>query len=298
MNNTTPGLDQDSFEFIKAMVHDRSAIVLELNKAYLIESRLMPVARQHRFESIAQLVGALRNAANRELRQAVIEAMTTHETSFFRDLHPFEALRLHVLPPLIAARGTSRTLNIWCAACSTGQEPYTIAMMLREHFPALATWNIKLLATDLSHQILEKAGEASFSQIEVNRGLPANLLVKYFQKVGLKWQLKEEIRRMVQFSTMNLAEPWPTMPRMDVVFLRNVLIYFSTETKREILGRVERLLAADGSLFLGGAETTLNLSDAFSRVNVGKTSCYQLQRAAAAKTVVSAINLREAVCSK
>ena len=204
--------------------------------------------------------------------------MTTHETSFFRDLNPFEALRLTVIPKLIAMRGQTRTLNIWCAACSSGQEPYTIAMLLRENFPALATWNVRLIATDLSEQILDRVREGIFTQAEVNRGLPAPLLVKYFKKVGLKWQLKDDLRRLVQFSEMNLIEAWPTMPRMDLVFLRNVLIYFSGETKRTILEKVARLLAPDGYLFLGGAETTLNLSESFCRTADHKTSYYQLQQ--------------------
>ena len=291
MTNPTANLDRDSFDYIQALVLERSAIVLDPSKAYLIESRLTPVARQHGYGTLAELVAALRNPGSMDLRQEVIEAMTTHETSFFRDIHPFEALRSTILPRLIAARGQARSLNIWCAACSSGQEPYTIAMLLREHFPLLTQWNVRLLATDLSSQIVNRAREGVFTQTEVNRGLPAPLLVKHFQKVGLKWRLKDEIRRMVQFSEMNLVEAWPAMPRMDVVFLRNVLIYFSGETKRDILWKVERLLAADGCLFLGGAETTLNLSDAFARVTIDKSVCYQLQKVAGTRQLVGNENL-------
>lgn len=282
------GIDRDGFEFIQTLVRDRSAIVLDWNKAYLIETRLNPVARRHGLASLSQLVDALRSSQAADLRREVIEAMTTHETSFFRDLHPFEALRTTILPQLIAARSAARTLNIWCAACSSGQEPYTIAMLLREHFPQTVGWNVRISATDLSSQIVERAREGLFTQTEVNRGLPANLLVKYFQKAGLKWQLKDDLRRVVQFSELNLIGQWPAMPRWDVVFLRNVLIYFSAETKSDILRKVSRTIAADGSLFLGGAETTLGLSDAFTRVVVCKTSCYQPISTAAARNRLAA----------
>ncbi len=269
-------LNTGAFSYISALVRDRSAIVLEPTKAYLVESRLTPVARQHGMETIDELVDALRKPGLRELTQRVIEAMTTHETSFFRDVHPFDALKTNIIPELIKNRARERTINIWSNACSSGQEPYTIAMIIRESFPELAAWNIRILGSDLSSQILAKAKDGVFNQTEVNRGLPLPLVLKYFQKIGLQWRIKDEIRNMVDFRPVNLVEPWPpTLPAMDIVFLRNVLIYFSPETKTEILRKIRKNLKPDGCLFLGGAETTMNLDVDFRRDPVGKTICYR-----------------------
>ncbi len=274
---TTATLDAATFDYVRTLVHERSAIALEPTKGYLVESRLMPIAKQRGHHSLAEMVSHLRNKPYGELHAQVVEAMTTNETSFFRDAHPFEALKTAVIPELIQKREATKTLNIWSAACSTGQEPYTIAITLRETFPQLANWRIQILATDLSSQVLEKAASATYSQAEINRGLPAPVLVKYFQKVGLQWQLKPEIRSQVQFQRMNLIEPWPAFAKMDVVFLRNVLIYFTPETKAKILAQVRNRLAADGSLFLGGAETTIGIDESFVRCNHGKTITYRLK---------------------
>jgi chemotaxis protein methyltransferase CheR len=181
-----------------------------------------------------------------------------------------------VLPDLIAARASRKTLNIWSAACSSGQEPYTIAMLLMENFPALRDWNVQIMATDLSQQMVDRARQGQFTQLEVNRGLPAQLLVKYFQRVGLHWQVKPEVQRWLKFQKANLIEPWPAMPTMDIVFMRNVLIYFTPDTKRTLLGKVKKQLASDGTLFLGGAETTIGIDDGWKRMNHGKTSTYRL----------------------
>ena len=201
--------------------------------------------------------------------------MTT-ETSFFRDQHPFEALRKVVLADLIGRRRDGCRLHIWCAASSTGQEPYSLALLLREHFPELDGWKVFLLASDLSQAVLARAREGRYKQIEVNRGLPAALLVKYFEQHGTDWQLKPAIRAMVDFQEINLAQPWPALPRMDLVLLRNVMIYFDVATKKTILGRLARLLRPDGYLLLGGAETTFNLDDSFRRVEPLKSGFYQL----------------------
>lgn len=201
--------------------------------------------------------------------------MTTNETSFFRDLHPFETLRTTVLPDVIARRASERRLHLWSAACSSGQEPYTIALVLREHFPALAGWTVRLVATDLSREILARARAGRYSQLEVNRGLPAPLLTKHFTREGMEWQLKDEVRRMVEFRELNLLEAWSGLADLDIVFIRNVLIYFDQDIKRGILGRVHRALRPGGYLFLGGAETTLNLDDRFERLHIGKTPCYR-----------------------
>ena len=270
-------LEVKEFEFIRSFVQKRSAIVLDDEKQYLVESRLQPLARREGFSNVAELVMQMQASPVNGLHQKVVEAMTTNETSFFRDIHPFDALRRVVLPELIAARSATRQLRIWCAACSTGQEPYSLAMLLRENFPQLQSWNVSILATDLSTQVLEKARDGSFNQIEINRGLPAPYLLKYFQRQGMNWQLKEDLRKMIDFRSMNLIEPWPLMPPADVVLLRNVLIYFDVNTKKDILAKVRRLLRPDGYLFLGGAESTFNLDDAFKRVELERSSVYRLR---------------------
>ncbi|HZZ74123.1 MAG TPA: protein-glutamate O-methyltransferase CheR [Pirellulales bacterium] len=275
---STATLDPEAFRYISNLVATKSAIVLEPTKAYLVESRLTPVAKQHGYASLSDLVAALKTKPVNGLHHQVVEAMTTNETSFFRDQHPFDTLRTKILPELIQARAATKTLNIWCGAASTGQEPYTLAMVLREHFPALRDWNVRITATDLSSQVLAKAKQGLYNQIEINRGLPAALLVKYFQKRGLQWQISDELRRMVDFCELNLISTWPPLGVCDLVFLRNVLIYFSPETKREILGKIRRLLAKDGYLFLGGAETTMNLDDHYQRIQFEKTVCYQAGR--------------------
>jgi chemotaxis protein methyltransferase CheR len=264
------------FQFISNLVRERSAISLEPGKEYLVESRLGPVARDNGLASLEDLVAAIRQPGAQNLTRQVVEAMTTNETSFFRDIHPFDALRQQILPELIAKRSKERTICVWSNACSSGQEPYTIAMILREHFPELNGWTVRLIGSDLSTQILKRARDGVFNQTEVNRGLPAPLLIKYFQKEGLQWRIKDELRRMVDFQQINLVETWPaTLPKMDIVFLRNVLIYFQPETKKVILDKLKNSLRPDGYLFLGGAETTMNLDTSFSRVQLGKAVCYQ-----------------------
>jgi chemotaxis protein methyltransferase CheR len=264
------------FDVIRRLVQVRSAIVLEAGKEYLVETRLAPIVRQLNLGSIAELISRLRCQPVNGLDRQIVEAMVTTESSFFRDRHPFEDLRKAVIPDLMTRRRDERRLHIWCAACSTGQEPYSIALTIREHFPQLAGWRISLLASDLSRQVLERAREARFSQIEVNRGLPATLLVKYFEQHGTDWQLKPAIRSMVDFLEINLAQEWPVLPRMDLVFIRNVMIYFDVETKKAILSRLARVLRRDGYMLMGGAETTLNLHDSYRRVEQLKSGFYQL----------------------
>jgi len=269
-------LSDADFSYVRDLVYQQAAIVIETEKNYLVEARLSPLVRRHGFGSLAELVEKLRSQPSNGLRWNVVEAMTTNETSFFRDVHPFELLKKNVLPELIERRAALRQLNIWCAAASSGQEPYTILMTLRETFPELSTWRVNFLATDISQEVLERCREGCYSQLEVNRGMPAPLLVKYFQKIGTEWQIKEELRRMIDFRQMNLAQAWPVLPSMDVIFMRNVLIYFDAQTKKDILARVRRILKPDGYFFLGGAETTLNIDDSFKRVQVDKTAYYQV----------------------
>lgn len=275
MSAPTSTITPVDFEYIRTLVEQRSAIVLEPCKEYLVFSRLAPLARQHGY-ALDDLLKMLRKTSFGHLHQHVVEAMTTNETSFFRDTHPFEAMKSVVLPDLAGRRAATRQLNIWCAACSSGQEPYSLAMILREHFPHLRDWAVRIHATDLSAQILSRAKEGVYCQAEVNRGLPAALLVKYFKKEGLQWRIKDEIREMVSFAELNLIGTWPAMPPMDAIFIRNVLIYFATDTKKSILAKMRRVMQPDGYLFLGGAETTLNLDDAFHRQQFDKTICYRL----------------------
>jgi chemotaxis protein methyltransferase CheR len=264
------------FNFVRDLVRQRSAIVLEPGKEYLVESRLSSVAKDEGFASLEQFLSELRARPSNGLHERIVEAMTTNETSFFRDLHPFDALRQTVLPDLIQRRAAERQLTIWSAACSSGQEAYSIAMTIRDAFPQLAAWSVRILATDLSKEMVARCREGRFTQLEMNRGLPAQYLVKYFTKHGLEWQVKDELRKMVDVREMNLADRWPPLPPIDIVFIRNVLIYFDVSTKREILAKIRKLMRPDGYVFLGGAETTLNLDDAFQRVPIGKSTCYQL----------------------
>ena len=265
------------FTFISTMVRDRSAIVLDHGKEYLIEARLAPLARERGKGTVAGLVHELRQAPSGTLGDLVVEAMTTNETSFFRDAHPFTDLADHVLPDLVRARSGERCLNIWCAACSSGQEPYSIAMLVHDLIGADPSWRVRISATDLSPAMLARTRAGVYSQFEVNRGLPANLLVRHFRKQGLSWQIEEPLRRMVDTRLVNLDKDLPSMPTMDIVFLRNVLIYFDVATKRKILARVRRVMRPDGYLILGGAETTLNLDDAFERVQIGRAPMYRLR---------------------
>ncbi len=203
--------------------------------------------------------------------------MTNNETWFFRDLHPFEMIKRRLLPELIAARSSSRRLNIWSAASSSGQEAFSLAMMIEESFPELRSWTVKILGTDISSTILNRARSGRYSQMEVNRGLPAPLLTRYFQREGMEWVVRESIRNRVCFEAMNLATPWPAMPMMDIILLRNVLIYFEVPVKKQILAKARGVLQPDGYLFLGGAESTLNLDPNFERIAFDKTGCYRLR---------------------
>jgi chemotaxis protein methyltransferase CheR len=275
MNAAT--LDHDTISYVCTLVRRKSAIELDAAKAYLIEARLTPVARRYGYETTTDMVRTLQTKPNAEVQQQLVEAMTTNETSFYRDAHPFDALRTTIVPELLETSAAKKTLNIWSAASSTGQEAYSIAMLLREHFAELANWKVQILGTDLSDDVLEKARAARFSQVEINRGLPALLLAKYFRREGMQWELAPQIRSMASFMKLNLIERWPALPTMDVVFLRNVLIYFSPETKRAILEKVRAVMTTRAILFLGAAETTIGLDAAFERVQTGNSVYYRLK---------------------
>lgn len=270
---------KSDFTYLQQLVLRDSAIVLEEGKDYLLESRLGPLARREGLAGLAELVSTLRTEVGGVLRAKVVDAMTTNETTFFRDVHPFESLRTELIPRLVELRSDRRQIEILCAACSSGQEPYTIAMLLCEHFPRIVNdWRIRITALDLSDTMLERARGGLYSQLEVNRGLPVTYLVKYFTKEGSSWRLKDNVRKLVTFQQANLAAPsWPLLPPQDLVFIRNVLIYFDVKTKKQILGQVRKVLRPDGHMFLGAAETTLSLDEAFERVSFGKGSCYRLR---------------------
>ena len=250
------------FDFLRKFLKDRSGLDLSAEKRYLIESRLLPLARRLNLPGIPELVQKVRSGAE-PLASDVVEAMTTNETFFFRDKLPFDHLREELIPKLLQARASRKSLRIWCAACSTGQEPYSIAMVLKEMGEQLAGWRTEIIATDLSRAVLEKSRSGLFSQFEVQRGLPIQLLVKYFRQSGEIWQLNPEIRAMVQFRQLNLLQDFSHLGKFDIVFCRNVLIYFDQDTKISIFNRISKLLESDGYLALGAAETVVGLTDTF-----------------------------------
>jgi chemotaxis protein methyltransferase CheR len=250
------------YEFLRKFLKERSGLDLSPDKQYLVESRLIPLARRAGLPGIAEIVQKMKGGSE-PLISDVVEAMTTNETSFFRDKIPFENLREIILPTMLQARASRRVLRIWCAASSTGQEPYSIAMCLKEMGSALAGWRIEILATDLSRGVLEKSKAGIFSQFEVQRGLPIQMLVKHFTQVGELWQLNADIRAMVQHRQLNLLQDFSHLGTFDVIFCRNVLIYFDQDTKAGIFDRLARAIEPDGVLTLGAAEAVVGISDAF-----------------------------------
>jgi chemotaxis protein methyltransferase CheR len=268
-------MNVNDFEFIAQLLYQRSGLVITQEKAYLLESRLNPVARRWDMDGIDALIAALRSKKDERLMVDVTEAMTTNESFFFRDVRPFDQFKEVVLPHLLEARAARKQIRIWSAACSSGQEPYTLAMLLKEEGPRLAGWKVEIVATDLSTEILNKAKEGLYSQFEVQRGLPITLLMKHFTQEGEKWRISEEIRRMVSYRTFNLLENPSALGQFDVVFCRNVLIYFDQATKGQVLARIAQIMPNDGFLYLGGAETVLGISDAFEVVP-GQRGVYRL----------------------
>jgi chemotaxis protein methyltransferase CheR len=257
------------FDFIRTFLYEQLAIQVGADKDYLIESRLTPVLRQHQLADFSALVQRLRARANDELAVDVLDAMTTNETYFFREPALFEALVKDMLPALMRARAASRRVQIWSAACSSGQEPYSLVMHLRERLPQLRDWHTQVVATDISPSCLDQARRGAYRQLEVNRGLPAPYLLKYFTRNGLDYTIKDDIRQAIDFRTLNLVGNWPIDIKPDLLLMRNVLIYFDQPTKAAILGKVRQVLAPDGYLVLGAAETTLNVDAAFERVTQG-----------------------------
>jgi len=266
----------ENFTFVQELLRKRSGIVLEESKRYLVQARLGPVVRRLELHSIDELLENLRRSPEKSLHREVLEAMLTTETSFFRDVHPFETLKQVVIPRLMQARKETRELSFWSAACASGQEIHSLAMLVRENFPELQGWKLTLLASDVSQEMLDRTKEGLYSQLEINRGVPTRLLVRYFQREGLSWRLDESIRKMVEVRKVNLIEGLPYLPKMDIIFLRNVLIYFDIETRKSIIEKISRHLKSDGYLFVGGAETMIGLNDYLTRERISNTSVYRV----------------------
>jgi chemotaxis protein methyltransferase CheR len=263
---------------IGGFVESRSAILCPADKYYLFEARLRPVLRQHRIGGIGELAALLRGNPPPALADAVVEAMTTNETSWFRDVHPFEAIRTGVLPPLVESRAATRKLAIWSAACSTGQELYSLAMMLDMQFPELGAWDLRLHGTDLNLEVLAQARAGRYSALEVNRGLPATYLARYMERDGTHYVLAERIRRRATFDKLNFIGPWPVLPRFDLALCRNVLIYFDVDVRARIVRKIRDNLAPGGYLVLGSSETSIGDVDGFTRRVIGRTTVYQKEQ--------------------
>jgi chemotaxis protein methyltransferase CheR len=251
------------YDYLRKLLKDRSGLVLSADKQYLVESRLLPLARKIGAAHLSDLVIKLKAPGAEPLIVDVVEAMTTNESFFFRDKIPFEHFKDYMLPSLLKARAARRSVRIWCAAASTGQEPYSLAMILKEMAVQLAGWRFEIIATDLSNEVLEKARAGLYSQFEVQRGLPIQFLMKYFTQAGETWQIAPEIRAMVQYRPLNLLADFAYLGSFDIVFCRNVLIYFDQETKVRVLERLARITEQDGYLVLGAAETVVGLTDVF-----------------------------------
>lgn len=278
------------FSYLCDFLEKRSGLVLGEGKQYLVEARLLPLAQSANLKDISDLVRDLRTGLNPVLATSVIEEMTTNETSFFRDRQPFEELKQVMLPALLEARRQRHVLRIWSAAASTGQEAYSIAMTLLDQMPDVRQWRIEIIATDIAEKILERAREGVYSQLEAQRGLPIHLLVKYFDNHPKGFQVKPEIRRMVSFQQLNLFDPFSRLGSFDLIFCRNVLIYFNNVAKADILNRMSRQIAPDGFLVLGAAETVLGLTDAFTRTSICKSAVYAPRGKAAGTLPASSMN--------
>jgi chemotaxis protein methyltransferase CheR len=251
------------YDYIRKLLRERSGLVLSADKQYLVESRLVPVVRKAGLSSLSELAAMLRTMPLSPLTTTVVEAMTTNESFFFRDKLPFDHFRDVVMPALLAARAQEKHIRIWCAAAATGQEPYSLAMILRDMGIALKQWRIEILATDICSTALEKAKAGLYSQFEVQRGLSIQMLIKYFTQTGELWQISSDIRSMVTYRHFNLLQDFSSFGTFDVVFCRNVLIYFDQATKTSVLNRIGRSMRSDGYLLLGAAETVVGLTDAF-----------------------------------
>ncbi len=252
------------FDYLCNAVKERSGIVLTTEKAYLVDNRLAPIARRTEHTDVAALLATLRSTRDEDLLREVTDALTTNESFFFRDQKPFDAFRDLMLPHVLEANASKRSLRIWCAACSSGQEPYSLGMILKDHAAKMEGWKIDIIGTDISHTILDRAKEGAYTQFEVQRGLPAKYLVQYFKKENDLWMVSDDLKQMVDYRFFNLLDDPTSLGTFDIVFCRNVLIYFDPETKSKVLDGINKSMTPNGFLILGAAETIFGLSDAFS----------------------------------
>ena len=262
------------FDYVSGMLKRESGLVLGRDKVYLLESRLVPIARQRGLPGLSELIKALMTGADATLAKIVVDAMTTNETFFFRDIKPFDQFKTVTMTEIMETRASKKSLRIWSAACSSGQEPYTLAMILKEMEAKLAGWRIEILATDLSNDVLEKAKRGAYTQFEVQRGLPVQLLVKYFTQTKDAWMISDVLKKMVTYRPFNLLGSYMGLGTFDVIFCRNVLIYFDQETKGKVLDNMVKLMPSDGTLYLGGAETVLGVTNNFQPV-AGQRGLYR-----------------------
>ena len=272
----------EDFDMFSNLLKQRSGLVLTKDKAYLLESRLMPVARKWNMKGLEDLAQAVRTRKDEPLLRDITEAMTTNESSFFRDQKPFDLFKQLVLPKLMEARATKKVIRVWSAACSSGQEAYSLAMLLLEEGPKLAGWKIEIVGTDISAEMVERCRSGLYTQFEVQRGLPITLLVKYFKQNGDKWQISPQIRQMATFREFNLLTDLSALGQFDVVFCRNVLIYFDQPTKGRVLDQISRIMPPDGFLYLGGAETVLGITERFKPLE-GQRGLYVVTDGAGAR---------------
>lgn len=255
-------MQANDFELYKTLLKEKSGLTLTPDKSYLLDSRLTPVSRKWNFATLDAMTASLRTAPKPDMVKDIVEAMTTNETSFYRDTKPFDQFRDIILPHFLKTRA-GKNIRIWCAAASTGQEPYSLAMLIKEQAAKLSGWNIEIIATDISTEVLEIAKKGEYSQFEVQRGLPIQMLMKYFEQKGDRWAIKPEIKSMIQYKFFNLLTPMTMLGKFDIIFCRNVLIYFDRDTKAGVLQNMSTLLPSDGFLMLGGAETVLGITEAF-----------------------------------
>lgn len=268
-------LSAANFEYLRGVIRERSGHQLGDDKLYLVENRLSALARRLNYATVDEMVHRLRGGGVPDLLPRVLEAMTINETSFFRDERTYDALRATVLPGLIQRRSAERCLAIWSAACSSGQEPYSLAILLRDGWGGLPGWTVRIVGTDLSPAMLERGRRGWYSELEMGRGMPEAMRGRFFRPSDGGWQIADEVRQMVEWLPINLVEGWPAFPRLDLILIRNVLIYFDTPTRQRILSQARRLLRPDGYLLMGGAETTVHLETGLRPVTVGSAVFFQ-----------------------
>ena len=269
---------EENFEFIRRALQQRSAIALTDNKQYLVETRLAMLARKLGMGSVDEFVEHLKCPVSPVLWQDVVDAMTTNETSFFRDAVPFHVLRDDVFKRAMSGKTSGGVLNVWSAACASGQEPYSIAMLWRECQSQYPGWDLRIIASDISKEMLGIAEKGAYSSLDIERGLSEQRRKRFFQQEGNLWLVNQSLKKNIEFRYINLIDAWPVLPLMDVIFIRNVLVYFDLPTKQKIFAKLRAALKPEGSMFLGGAETTLAIDEQFERVFAGVGNCYRMKK--------------------